>query len=96
MMSGRDPFQELKTASIACLGLKAGGKLFAYRNHARPLWAAQYLNEELFVFASTRDIMWRTGLASIPLPPYTVYGIGEMGVEALSYYPETRKDLQQR
>ncbi len=60
--AGDDPLDKYKHRSMAVVGLSIT-TLFAYRNPERPLWRSERTNGA--VFASTRNILERSGLGDL-------------------------------
>jgi len=81
------------SGSWAICELNANGQLLAYRNHARPLWAASGPDQSWRCVCSTADALLRCGLRPIALPPGEVLDLGTAPVKVIQLFP-TSPDLQ--
>jgi glutamine phosphoribosylpyrophosphate amidotransferase len=86
-----NPLIEFNPASMAVCAVYANKQVIAFRNHERPLYL--HKNENMFLFASTGDILRRCSLVSEKLPMYEVFSVDNFNL--LSYTVNSNvEDLQ--
>jgi glutamine phosphoribosylpyrophosphate amidotransferase len=87
-----NPLQHFEPASMAVCALYNDKRIVAFRNHERPLYYKS--NDSMHIFASTEDILKRSGLKKAKkVPMYEVITVANF--EVSSYTIETNvEDLQ--
>ena len=88
--AGENPLQYYADRSMAVVELRKDC-IYAYRNHERPLWYA--LLENGIIFASTKDILYRSGIMNAQkCDPFVKYRYDGQLYE--TYYANDYEDLQ--
>jgi glutamine phosphoribosylpyrophosphate amidotransferase len=91
LLNGDTPLEIFKPSSMAVCTIDKNKKLTAFRNEARPLY--YYSDPRMTVFASTADILKRSGLDSEKTEMYRIYTVEEFTVSSIGI-PTNDKDLQ--
>lgn len=86
-----NPLQVFHPASMAVCTIDKNKKLTAFRNETRPLY--YYSDPRMTVFASTADILKRSGLDSEKTEMYRIYTVEEFTVSSIGITTNI-KDLQ--
>jgi glutamine phosphoribosylpyrophosphate amidotransferase len=86
-----NPLQHFEPASMAVCALYSEKQIVAFRNHERPLY--YHKNENIILFASTKNILSRCGLLSEKLPMYEVFYVENFKVSSYTVYNNV-EDLQ--
>ena len=86
-----NPLQHFEPASMAVCALYDNKQIIAFRNQERPLYYHQ--KENMFLFASTADILRRCSLVSTKLPMYEVFSVDNFKISSYNINVDV-EDLQ--
>jgi glutamine phosphoribosylpyrophosphate amidotransferase len=91
LQNGDHPLEKFKHSSMAVCTIDKNKKLTAFRNEARPLY--YYSDSRMTVFASTADILKRSGVDFEKTEMYRIYTVEEFTLSSIGI-PTNVKDLQ--
>jgi glutamine phosphoribosylpyrophosphate amidotransferase len=91
LLNGDEPLTKFSPSSMAVCTIDKNKKLTAFRNEARPLY--YYSDSRIAVFASTADILKRSGLDFEKTEMYRIYTVEEFTLSSIGI-PTNVKDLQ--